>query len=73
MGNNKDDLEIGTLNSNQLSFGSFATEEDTRFIYDMSTGELFFDSDGIGEEAPRQFATLTNKPFVDASDIIITG
>jgi Ca2+-binding RTX toxin-like protein len=40
-----------------------------RFLYNVSTGELFFDSDGSGTAAAVVIATLTDQPNLSASNI----
>ncbi|MBN3942352.1 calcium-binding protein [Nostoc sp. NMS9] len=49
-----------------------ATSASQRFIYNTSTGALFFDADGnqTGSSAV-QIATLSNKPLIDGGDIFI--
>jgi Ca2+-binding RTX toxin-like protein len=39
--------------------------------YNSSTGDLFYDPDGAGNLASTKFATLTNKPIIDASAFLI--
>lgn len=49
-----------------------ATSASQRFIYNTSTGALFFDADGnqTGFGAV-QIATLSNKPLIDGGDISV--
>ncbi|MFN6471083.1 MAG: beta strand repeat-containing protein [Nostoc sp. SerVER01] len=42
------ELSIGTLAANQFTLGTSATTIAQRFIYDGSTGALYFDQDGSG-------------------------
>lgn len=44
-----------------LSLGTSATSSD-RLFYQQTTGELFFDRDGSGSQAPILLATLMNAP-----------
>jgi serralysin len=52
-------LNRGTLRADQFSLGSSAQDSGDRFIYDQSTGALYFDSDGIGGLAQVQLAQLS--------------
>ncbi|AFY61162.1 cellulose binding domain-containing protein [Synechococcus sp. PCC 6312] len=64
-------LGAGILPSNRFVLGTVATSTAQRFIYNQSTGALFFDPDGLGGTAATQIATLTNKLSLTASDIIV--
>jgi Ca2+-binding RTX toxin-like protein len=64
-------LSIGSLKANQFRIGTSATTSTQRFIYNSSTGALFFDQDGsAGAFSKVQFAqlstglSLTNNNFV---------
>lgn len=52
-------LQVGDLPWNQFITGSAATTADHRFIYNPSTGAMFFDADGTGSVAQVQIATLS--------------
>ncbi|MUG93294.1 hypothetical protein F7734_12990 [Scytonema sp. UIC 10036] len=65
-----------TITSSQFLIGSgavAATNSSQRFIYNTTTGALFFDADGnqTGFGAV-QVATLSNKPTIGTSDIFVT-
>lgn len=64
-------LVPGVLPSNRFVLGTAATNTTQRFIYNQATGALFFDSDGLGGISATQIATLTNKPTLAASDIVV--
>ena len=52
----------GVFNAAALRIGTAAADVDDRIIYDPATGNLFFDSDGIGAAAQVLFAVLDNAP-----------
>ncbi|NEQ25641.1 MAG: calcium-binding protein [Microcoleus sp. SIO2G3] len=47
------------LPENQFSLGTSATDTTTRFIYDNTTGSLFFDADGTGTTEQVQVVSLS--------------
>ncbi|MEH2402388.1 beta strand repeat-containing protein [Nostoc sp.] len=63
-------LSTGSLSANQFQIGASASTSDQRFIYNNTTGALFFDQDGTGDSTQVQFAQLspglplTNNNFV---------
>ncbi|GAB1542225.1 hypothetical protein NUACC21_48990 [Scytonema sp. NUACC21] len=64
------------ITASQILIGSgavTATSSSQRFIYNTSTGALFFDGDGNQTAfVTLQIATLSNKPTIGASDIFVT-
>ncbi|MBD2014192.1 M10 family metallopeptidase C-terminal domain-containing protein [Microcoleus sp. FACHB-53] len=66
-------LIAGLLAESQFWLGSAATTADHRFIYDSSTGGLFFDMDGVGESAQVQFASLTTGLTLTNSSILVAA
>jgi Ca2+-binding RTX toxin-like protein len=48
-----------------------ATQAGPQFLYDISTGGLWFDADGTGAQAAWQVATLSNKAALVATDLLI--
>lgn len=60
-----------TLSSSQFTIGSTATDASDRFIYNSSTGGLFFDIDGTGTQAQVQLATLQTDLSLSSSDIYV--
>ncbi|MCC5639939.1 cadherin-like domain-containing protein [Nostoc sp. CHAB 5844] len=62
---------LGTLNSSLFRLGTSATAASDRFIYDRSTGRLFFDQDGIGSVAKVQIAQLSNRPTLANTDFTV--
>ena len=59
------------LTSAQFVLGTAALNASNRFIYNTITGGLFFDGDGTGTIAAIQIATLSSKPTLAASDILV--
>jgi Ca2+-binding RTX toxin-like protein len=64
-------LVAGTLLASQFVLGTAAKDAGDRFIYNQSTGALFFDADGTGAIAQVQIATLTTKPIISYADIFV--
>jgi VCBS repeat-containing protein len=64
-------LVSGTLLESQFVLGTVAADASSRFIYNQSTGALFFDADGTGASAQVQLATLTTKPVIGFNDIFV--
>jgi len=65
-------LSVGALNEDAFRVGSKATTLDQRIVYDARAGRLFYDADGSDEaQAAVLIATLTSKPTIDASDILV--
>ncbi len=63
-------LSVGILAESQFAIGTMTTT-DQRFLYDTSTGSLFFDSNGSAADGRTRIATLTTKPSISANDIVI--
>ncbi|BAY07756.1 SdiA-regulated domain-containing protein [Calothrix sp. NIES-2098] len=61
----------GVLNSSLFWSGTSANTPSNRFIYNSSTGNLFFDADGIGSTTQIQIAQLTNRAMLTSSDITV--
>ena len=51
-----------SLPVDQFVIGSAAGDANDRFIFDGTTGDLWFDMDGTGATSPVQIATLSNLP-----------
>ncbi|WP_427159850.1 VCBS domain-containing protein [Aliinostoc sp. HNIBRCY26] len=64
-------LVAGVLAQTQFVLGSVAQNESSRFIYNQSTGTLFFDVDGTGSSRQVQIATLSNKAVIDSTNIVV--
>ncbi|MFN6528235.1 beta strand repeat-containing protein [Nostoc sp. ChiSLP03a] len=60
-----------TLDSGLFRLGTIATAASDRFIYNQSTGNLFFDKDGLGGTAQVQIAQLSNKALLSNANITV--
>jgi VCBS repeat-containing protein len=69
-------LEPGSLSSFQFVAGESPEATDPewgQFLYDTSSGDLYWDSDGTGEGEAVHIATLTGAPALTAADFEIVG
>jgi Ca2+-binding RTX toxin-like protein len=57
--------------ADQFTLGSAASNSSDRFIYDQSTGALFFDADGTGSSEQIQIAQLSTGLAMTNSDIFV--
>jgi Ca2+-binding RTX toxin-like protein len=55
----------------QFTVGETAVDESDRFIYDSTTGGLFFDADGTGISEAIQFAQLSSGLAMTYADIFV--
>ncbi len=51
--------------------GGVAADSNDRFLYDTTTGKLYYDSDGLGGTAARQIANLSAAPTLTAADFLV--
>ena len=65
----------GALSSDffRTSTNGVALDENDYFLYNSTSGALFYNADGNGQDVAVQFATLTTKPVVTATDFITTS
>lgn len=63
----------GTLLANAFTLGASATQASHRFLYESTSGTLYFDADGSGGLAPVSIAQLSNLPALTRSDILVTA
>jgi Ca2+-binding RTX toxin-like protein len=61
---------LGVLDASVFRLGTSAVTAGDRFIYDQSTGNLFFDTDGNGSNTQVRIAQLSNQ--ADLTNINIT-
>ena len=64
-------LSIGTLDASQFFTGTSAGDASDRFVYNSSTGALYYDADGIGGAAQQQIATLSTGLALTAADFLL--
>ncbi len=64
-------LAVGNLPSSQFTLGSSAANAGDRFIYNSSTGALFFDPDGNALQGQVQLAVLSSNPALTSSNIFV--
>ncbi|MEH2045881.1 beta strand repeat-containing protein [Nostoc sp.] len=60
-----------TLDSGLFRLGTSAIAGSDRFIYDQTTGNLFFDADGIGKAAQVQIAQFSNHVVLSSANITV--
>jgi Tol biopolymer transport system component len=66
-------LAVGNLPSSQFTIGSSAANASDRFIYNSSTGVLFFDPDGNALQGQVQLAVLSSNPALTSSNIFVVA
>ena len=54
--------DVGVLDADRFTLGSSATNTSQRFIYNNTSGALFFDADGVGSAAQVRIAQLVGNP-----------
>jgi Ca2+-binding RTX toxin-like protein len=59
------------LAADQFTVGSGASDSSSRFIYDQSTGALFFDADGTGSSEQIQIVQLSTGLAMTNTDIFV--
>ena len=64
-------LSPGSISSSLFRIGSMANTSSQRFIYNSSTGALFFDPDGSGSIAQTQFATLSRGLALTSANFVV--
>jgi Ca2+-binding RTX toxin-like protein len=72
------DFTGSSLDENQFVSGSAlggsppaATQSEGQFLYNSSTGELFWDADGTGDSGAIKLAVLNNQPSLTASAFLL--
>ncbi|MBE9171371.1 tandem-95 repeat protein, partial [Pleurocapsales cyanobacterium LEGE 06147] len=67
------DLVPGRLSSQRFTLGVAATTEFHRFIYDGRSGDLFYDSDGIGDNEQVRIAQLGSGLNLSNNDLFFSS
>lgn len=65
------DMGPGPLDASAFIAGPKAKTADQHIIYNASKGHLLYDADGNGAGAAVVIAAFTNKPAIDAGDIVL--
>ncbi|MEH2075124.1 MAG: cadherin-like domain-containing protein [Nostoc sp.] len=60
-----------TLDQSLFRLGTIATTASDRFIYNQTTGSLFFDKDGLGGTAQVQIAQFSNNALLGSTNITV--
>jgi serralysin len=66
-------LGLGNISAGELVIGAAALDANDRIIYNDATGELFYDSDGVGGVAQIQFATLSTGLALTNLDFLVVA
>ena len=66
-------LAPGTLGAAAFRLGTVATTTSQRILYDLSTGNLYYDADGSGAKQAIRFATVTSGTQLSASNFVAYG
>jgi Ca2+-binding RTX toxin-like protein len=61
----------GPLAAGKFHVGNNAQDANDRIIYKESTGELFYDADGVGGAAKVKFAEIENAPTLSHTDFMV--
>ena len=65
------ELSAGELPQNRFAIGSATIGNQTRFVFDNTSGELLFDADGAGAADAELIATLDGVSNLSAEDIML--
>ncbi len=63
-------IDPANFSAGNFVLGTKALDSNDRVIYDQTTGNLFYDADGSGRDAPLQIATLTNLAALHHDDFL---
>ena len=66
-------LGPGPLSDSRFKVGNRATRANQKFVYQRSSGQLYFDPDGTGLQDKVKIAAFRPKTTVIASDLVLSG
>ena len=66
-------LRAGRLSQTRFRLGTRALSSQDRFIYDRSSGQLYFDADGTGKKNKVKLASLPANTTLMAKDIVLSA
>ncbi|NJO98890.1 MAG: tandem-95 repeat protein [Pleurocapsa sp. CRU_1_2] len=64
-------LTVGMVKDEMFTIGTTATTEQHRFVYDVSSGDFFYDSDGTGENERIKIAQLDSGLSLGNDDLFV--
>jgi Ca2+-binding RTX toxin-like protein len=64
-------LPAGSLTPDRFAFGTTALTANVRILYDATSGNLFYDSDGFGGAAAIRFAQVSGSPALTYLDFLV--
>jgi Ca2+-binding RTX toxin-like protein len=64
-------LAAGGLSAERFVLGTMALDVDDRILYDSTTGNIFYDSDGFGGSGATRFAQVSGSPALTHLDFIV--
>ena len=62
---------IGVLSASAFRTGSAALDADDRILYDIDTGRVLYDVDGLGVQSAVQFASLATGLSLTSADFLV--
>lgn len=66
-------LKPGSLAPSRFLLGNRAVKRSQRFVYQPTSGQLYFDADGNGPKPKVKIASLAPSSRLKASDIVLSG
>jgi serralysin len=64
-------LPAGSLSPDRFGLGTTALTANVRVLYDSTSGNLFYDSDGFGGAAAIRFAQVSGAPALTYLDFLV--
>jgi Ca2+-binding RTX toxin-like protein len=63
---------VGSLDPSMFAVGTKAANATTHILYDKATGDLFYDADGNGAQAPILLAHISSSAALTASNFLVS-